>query len=397
VEILYGLILGLEFVLLVPVGYLLILMLAALWPHKALVYPERPRTRFAVLIPAHNEEQWLPDTLAALKVQNYPAALYRVFVIADNCSDHTLVLARSAGVVVYERHNSVQIGKGYALNTLIGHLEAEKKRQGNFDAFLVVDADTILAPNFLQIMDAYFQQGVQAVQGYYTVRTVDNSWAAALRYVALVVLHYLRPLGRKRLGGSAGLKGNGMAFTAEVIRRFSWSGSVTEDIEYHMALLLAGERVCFAPEARLEAVMPASLKGARAQNVRWEAGRLQMAGRYVKLLWAEAMRHPRFALWDAVIEHLIPPTSILVTLVLLVSGLGIVVGLLQGGWLAAWIGGGLFSGITLYLLAGLILVRAPFSVWKALVYVPVFLAWKVGLYLRILGGREKQGWIRTER
>lgn len=396
-EILYGLILGFELVLLLPVGYLLILMLAALWPRKALLYPDKPHTRFAVLIPAHNEEQWLPDNLAALKAQNYPSTLYRVYVIADNCSDHTLVLARSAGVTVYERHNTVQIGKGYALNALIGHLEAEKKRQGTFDVFVVVDADTVLAPDFLQVMDGYFQQGARVVQGYYTVRDVDSSWVAALRYMALVVLHYLRPLGRKRLGGSAGLKGNGMAFTADLIRKFSWSGSVTEDIEYHMALLLAGEKVWFAPEARLEAVMPSTLKGARTQNVRWEAGRLQMAAQYLKPLLIEALRRPRFVLWDAMIEHLIPPTSVLVSLILLVWGGGIVAGLVNRMWLAAWLGGGLFLGIVIYLLAGLVLVRAPFQVWKALAYVPFFLVWKVGLYFRILFRREKQGWVRTER
>ena len=42
--------------------------------------------------------------------------------------------------------------------------------------------------------------------------------AVGLRYIALALLHYLRPMGRMRLGGSAGLKGNGMVFRADIMR-----------------------------------------------------------------------------------------------------------------------------------------------------------------------------------
>ena len=53
-----------------------------------------------VLIPAHNEESCISETLASLLSQSLPPA--RVVVVADNCTDATVRLARRAGVDVLE-------------------------------------------------------------------------------------------------------------------------------------------------------------------------------------------------------------------------------------------------------------------------------------------------------
>jgi F0F1-type ATP synthase assembly protein I len=76
---------------------------------------------------------------------------------------------------------------------------------------------------------------------------------------------------------------------------------------------------------------------------------------------------------------------------------GVALGLLGAGWAGAWAGLALLAGEAIYLIIGLLLARAPARVWLALLYAPVFVVWKVVLYLRVLAGRERQGWIRTER
>ena len=99
---------------------------------------------------------------------------------------------------------------------------------------------------------------------------------AALRYAALAALHYLRPLGRARLGLSCGLKGNGMASTP-VLERYGWDWfTLAEDVELHLALVAAGSRVDFVPETTVLADMPVTLAQAASQNERWERGRLEM-------------------------------------------------------------------------------------------------------------------------
>ena len=64
------------------------------------------------------------------------------------------------------------------------------------------------------------EQRRRAIQAYYSVLNASDSPVAALRYAALSAVHYLRPLGRAVLGLSCGLKGNGMCFSADVLRTF---------------------------------------------------------------------------------------------------------------------------------------------------------------------------------
>jgi hypothetical protein len=55
------------------------------------------------------------------------------------------------------------------------------------------------------------------------------------------------------------------------------------------------------------------------------------------------------------------------------------------------------GGQTAFVLGGLRLVRAPASVYRALLTAPVLIASKLALYLRLASGRGPRGWVRTER
>ena len=49
---------------------------------------------------------------------------------------------------------------------------------------------------------------------------------------ALAAFHFLRPLGRDRLGLPCGLKGNGMCFARPLVEKFGYpAASVVEDLE----------------------------------------------------------------------------------------------------------------------------------------------------------------------
>lgn len=385
------------------VGYLLLLTAAAFArPSRPVADIDRPPHRFLVLIPAHNEELLLSRTLTSLKEMDYPAAAYEVHVVADNCQDRTAEVGRNHGAFVHERFDEQLRGKGHALQWLLRRLWADGKPH---DAAVFVDADTEVSPNFLQVMDHQLAAGEEAIQAYYAVRDPDRSWSVSLRYVALAVLHYLRPSGRMVLGGSAGLKGNGMVLTQALLRRHAWSGSITEDIEMHMDLLLDGVRVAFAPAAEVRAEMPATLAAATSQNERWETGRLSMARSYIPPLLRAAFapstaRRHRFALLDAVMEHLIPPFSILVGGTLVVLAAALLTWLAADSRLAAAAGllaGGALLGEIIYLLAGLRLVRAPGKIYRALLMAPLFMAWKFWLYARVWFVRNEQDWVRTAR
>jgi cellulose synthase/poly-beta-1,6-N-acetylglucosamine synthase-like glycosyltransferase len=402
----------LQAILLIPVGYLLFLSALALRMYRTRQDPgPRLRPHFAVLIPAHNEESLLPETLESILASNYPKSLFDVYVIADHCSDNTAARAGAYDVNVLIRDNLEQKGKGYALNWCYRMI-----RQANrtYDAYVFIDADTIVEASFLSVMAATLSRGARAIQAYYTVKNPQMSWNTSLRYVALSVLHYLRPLGRVHWGGSAGLKGNGMVFTQDVLDRHSWSGSITEDIEYHMTLILDGIRVEFAPQAVVYGEMPETFSQSRSQLDRWEQGRLQMALKYIPLLLRTAQKHfvehqfaSTFLYLDACMEHVIPPFSVLFAVT--VAGLGgatalfawtfftgteglipiTIINLLLGLSLVLW--------QALYLFAGLRLAGAPTGIYQQLLYSPWFIALKLKQYLKILFQRKSLAWVKTQR
>lgn len=395
---------GLQAALAALVGYLGLLTVAALRAPRTTPIDQaaKPR-RFIILIPAHNEEMLLPQLLSNLSELDYARDDYAVHVIADNCTDRTAELARHAGAIVHERFHDTLKGKGYALQFA---LQAIWDANVPHDAIVILDADSIISRNFLGVMSARLARGERVIQAYYAVRDPDQAWGVSLRYAALAVLHYLRPQGRMVLGGSAGLKGNGMVFAADVLRQHPWSASLTEDIEYHMNLILNGERVTFAPDAVVWAEMPGSLRDSHTQNVRWERGRLEMIQQYVPQLLAKSIEQRNFVLFDAAVEQLIPPFSVLagasvasLAASLILTKRSRVSCLMHPASLhpASKFAGLTLLGQVIYLLTGLALVRAPKKVWLALVYAPVFIVWKLWLYVRVALGLDKQGWVRTKR
>ncbi|WP_322513469.1 glycosyltransferase family 2 protein [Chloroflexus sp.] len=372
------------------VAYLLLLTIAAFFARRATPLRDQPATRFVIMIPAHNEERLLPDLLANLNQLDYPRELYSVHVVADNCTDRTAAVAKAHGAQVYERFDQTLRGKGYALEWLLQQIW---ERNEPHDAIVILDADSVVSANFLRVMDARLARGERVIQAYYTVRQPEGAWSAGIRAVALIVLHYLRPLGRMVLGGSTGLKGNGMVFAADIVRRHRWTASLTEDIEYHMTLILAGERAMFAPDAVVWAEMPDSLRAAQSQNERWERGRMEMIRRYVPRLLRESLRRRSFLLIDAAIEQLIPPFSVVTGASVLIALLA----LLLRDPAALALAGFILGGQLVYILSGLILARAPWPVYRSLLFTPLFMVWKLWLYARLLLGLKPRDWIRTAR
>jgi cellulose synthase/poly-beta-1,6-N-acetylglucosamine synthase-like glycosyltransferase len=401
-------------VLLIPavmVAYLLLLTVAACLSRKRQLKPPLSAAhRILFLIPAHNEAILLPSTLTNLRQLDYPAELYEVHVVADNCSDNTAELARAGGAFVHERFNDTLKGKGCALHWLLRRLWAAETTH---DAVVVLDADSIVSRNFLRVMDAHLTAGARAVQAHYAVRDSGSSPVVALRYIAMAMVNYLRPLGRMLLGGSAGLKGNGMLFRAELTHQHQWTAHLTEDVELHMSLIAAGEQVLFSPDAVVWAEMPSTLAGSTTQNERWERGRLEMLRRYLPRLLGDATRALGRGQWrraylnfDAAMELLIPPFTVLVGFSLLLSAAAILLFALSL-WLASsalsWATANillalfLVVGQTIYLGVGLYLAGTPKDTYKALLHAPAFMLWKLVLYGRVLRGRHQKGWIRTTR
>jgi glycosyltransferase involved in cell wall biosynthesis len=102
-----------------------------------------PARMISIVIPAHNEERYLEQTLNALRHQTY--GWFEVIVVANGCTDRTKEVARGKCnrlIVLSEK------GLGVARN--LG------ARMARGELLLFLDADTILAPNALRVIAQTF-------------------------------------------------------------------------------------------------------------------------------------------------------------------------------------------------------------------------------------------------
>ena len=128
--------------------------------------PHKPEVlhRFAILICARNEEAVIADLIQSIRHQTYDQSLLTVFVMADNCTDATADIARREGAVVYTRFNREKVGKGYALEQLLLHIEEDYPKV--YDGFFVFDADNVLDCRFVEEMNRTFSDGYEVVTSY---------------------------------------------------------------------------------------------------------------------------------------------------------------------------------------------------------------------------------------
>jgi cellulose synthase/poly-beta-1,6-N-acetylglucosamine synthase-like glycosyltransferase len=353
--------------------------------------------RFAVIIPAHDEQGTIERTLKSAFSMKYPRSLYDVIVVADNCTDNTAEAARTLGAIVYERKDDVLRGKGYALRWCFDLLQAQRSV---YDAFVVVDADSEISVNFLVVMDRYLQAGAKAIQASDLVRPQPGAWSAEMTRVGFILYNYVRPLGRRLLGCSAGLRGNGMCFAAETLRSVPWQAySINEDLEYGLVLLLQGFTVVFAPEAQVLATMPANPRNAESQRARWETGRFQLVRRYAGLLLADALKRRSYRAFDALVDLVTPPFVNLfgatVAMFVFSALLGAIPGIEAGRFLWPWLLV-LVLGL-IHVFVGLYAASADRSAYAALFYFPRYALWKLLLYVKVLSGGRTNEWIRTKR
>jgi hypothetical protein len=306
--------------------------------------------------------------------------------VADNCRDATADVARAHGATVLERDDPAHPGKGPALAWAIERLEGH-------DAVVIVDADCTVSPGLLDAFDRVLA-GAQAAQASYRTGNAEASGPAALRHAAFLLVNHVRPLGRERLGLSAGLYGTGMGFRRELLDRVPWSAfSFAEDREYHLQLVEAGARVAFVPGEQVVSPMPTSDAAARSQQARWDSGRLALARRHTPRLLARAVRHRDPVALDAALEPVVPPQALLAGM----NAAAGVVALASRGRVARRLAALSCAAQAGFVLGGLRSVGAPPEAWRALALAPGFVAGRVLRLARMAGGGGPSQWERTQR
>jgi len=378
--------------------YLLAVSLAALTRRRKPVSEGVARTRFKIVIPAHDEELGITATVRSCQAQDYPQDLFELIVIADNCLDTTAALAGQAGARVVERHDDSNRSKGHALRFLFDRLE-KSGEMDQADALVIIDSDTVVDAGLLRGFANRLEEGHDWIQAYNTVSNHDASWRTRLLAYSFSLINGVRLLGQNALGLSAGLCGNGMCMSIRGLRRHPWrTYGLVEDLEYSWQLRVQGEMIVFAPEVACYATMPTHCGSAASnQRGRWEFGRKLLKQRMLGPL----LRTRQLGLFKKIaylLELTMPTTVFLVNLFLGMALVNLLISSLAR------------SGLTLirilpyftffqavclivYGISPFLLLPISWRVLPSLVYFPYYTSWKALTWLR--GSPRK--WVRTER
>lgn len=345
-------------------GYTVLMGVFFLLPRKR--YPKTsPKTRFAVLMPARNEENVIGLIIKSLLSQDYPRELFDILVIPNNCTDHTEEAALQAGAKIIHCTTPVST-KGEVLHQILAQL------QGKYDAYCVFDADNIVDSQFLSRMNDAIAAGAKVAKSRQCALNPYDNWVSGGYDLYFQSIHLLHSRARMAFPLSAKLIGTGFMVTDAILERLNgWNTvTLTEDIEFACLSAMAGERVYYVPDALTYDEEPLSFGVSMRQRRRWSAGVQSVANRYT---WKLLCRQPCWLRWDLA-AHINMIYAQLIALIPIVYGalkmpFNVAVFTLLYS-LVGFVAGGVLMGLFLSLTAK----RSPTRQWKAILMYPAYLA-----------------------
>lgn len=237
--------------------------------------------RVVILVPAHDEEATIADAVHSLLRQTVP--LERIIVACDNCTDGTAPIVRA----IAERHPTVEVfetvgnrfRKSGALNAAWCRLV-----EGRVDFVASMDADTALAPDFIEhalaAMAADPRLGGVCATPTPRPDPTCGRWSRVLwrlqraeysRYVAVLrrrdwQVHVLS-------GAGAVYRAPALRDAARIRRGGPWSlTSLTEDYLLTLDLKANGWDARMSLDMRAYTDVPLTLRALWRQRLRWASG-----------------------------------------------------------------------------------------------------------------------------
>lgn len=349
-------------------------------------------TSAVIVIPSHDEAGVISKTLQSLK-----GALgegMRVLVVADNCTDATADLAREQGVDVVERMDEQGRGKGYALAYAAGHLAAAPP-----DIFVVLDADCSTdAASLRNLVDAAAVSGrpSQAINLLRPNR--QSSPLVQLSTFGFMLKNLVRQRGLQRITGRVHLTGTGMAMPFTLFRASARTrSSIVEDLALGLELAAAGHPPLLVSTAVVWSESSTE-QGTLVQRRRWEGGFLATGLKWGFREAVSGVGNGKVRTILAGLDLMVPPLALFAILnVLALIAAALLTILLSGSWwpVAAQLFLLAFAWIVVF--AAWIREGRDFITLGVLARLPLYILWKLPMYLGLARRGAPKEWLRTGR
>jgi len=306
------------------------------------------QTTFAVIIPAYKEDKVILETAQKALKQQYPKDKFDVFVIADQLKETTLFSLQQLPIRV-EEVNFKNSSKARALNWLLS-----KIRPHQYDAVVILDADNIMKPNFLNQINRDIQNGKLAIQGCRAAKNEDTPMAI-LDGASEAANNMILGKGPNALGLSGRLAGSGMAFNFELFRYImkdidAFSGF---DKELELRLIQAGIFIHYNQQAIIYDEKVRNTDNFTRQRGRWIAAQYQHFSTFFLSAIIDLVSNGNYDFFNKTVQMALPPRLLLPVFLAMMTVIGLVFQIGGYVWLSL-----LTLNIATYLLA------LPTSFWS---------------------------------
>ena len=254
--------------------YFTLLFLVLFWKNKSNLFEDNKENylpTLSVLIPAHNEEKSIRDTIKIVLDINYPKNLFEVIVIDDGSTDNTLKIVKEfKGIRILSKENS---GKADSLNKAIAI--------ANNEIIVVVDADSYPdKDSFLKMVPYFFDKNVGAVTSSIMVKNPKNL-IEKLQSTEYIFIAFARKL-LDAIGSVYVTPGPLSMYRKDALLKIGGfdKKNLTEDIEIAWNLLKHNYDIRMCLSAKVYTNCKNNLKTWWKQRVRWNVGGLQTIAKY---------------------------------------------------------------------------------------------------------------------
>lgn len=262
------------YIVLMSYGVYFAIISAASFLRKKSYTDTDKRLRFAVVVAARNEQRCISGIIESIKKQNYPDDLIDIYVVPNNCTDDTELVAKRNGAEIIEVSSSVK-SKGAALKEAFRYLLENE----NHDAYCVFDADNEADKDFIFNMNKVLCSGARVAKSRIFAKNRYDSWVSTCYDIHFCNANFLINRARENIGLSSRLIGTGFALKRDVlVEKGGWNTeTLTEDAEIYASLCAEGERIAFAGDAVTYDEEPITFFESIVQRRRWMSGIMDVA------------------------------------------------------------------------------------------------------------------------
>ncbi|HPR42571.1 MAG TPA: glycosyltransferase family 2 protein, partial [Candidatus Methanofastidiosa archaeon] len=245
--------------------------------------------KISIIVPAHNEENVIEDTIESLIDLDYPNK--EIIIVDDNSSDMTYYIAKKyvqRGQIKLVRKMEESSNKAKAINFGFKFATGE--------IIVCIDADTRIQKGSLKYLAAPLHtEDVNAVSGNVRVYNTDNLLGKMQAYEYLVAMEAGRRF-NSVLHLFVNIPGAFGAFKNELFAQLGMmdSDTITEDFDMNFKLFKIAGRTVFMSDAYSWTVVPSTWKEWYRQRLRWARGGGQTLVKHSDILF-----HKRYGLRKA--------------------------------------------------------------------------------------------------